>query len=81
MDIGSQEGANFWRGLHLVLETVNATLWSEGPWVEHACDDCRKPVDVDNDDHLVQAAVVDGITATRSATHWRRKKVRLVSTT
>ena len=67
VDTGSQEGANDWDGLNQLIETVNDTIWSSGPWVGHACDDCRKPVDVDEDDELVvQAAVIDGNTATRS---------------
>lgn len=67
VDIGSQEGANDWDGLNQLLEAVNETIWSSGPWIGHACDDCRKPVDVGDDDELViQAAVIDGNTATRS---------------
>lgn len=59
MDLGSQQGANAWAGLNILLDQINSTLWSSGPWVTHSCDDCRKTVTVDNVEHVVYAAVID----------------------
>jgi len=68
VDIGSQDGANYWYGLTMLLATINAMLWSSGPWIHHQCDDCCKTVIIDQVAHRIQAAVIDGITATRSET-------------
>lgn len=81
VDTGPQEGANEWDGLIQLIETVNETIWSSGPWVGHACDDCRKPVDVGDDEELhVQAAVIDGNTSTRSGTLVATKLVNCIFT-
>lgn len=67
MDLmGAQDGANYWRGLYVLMEVVNAYLWSSVSWIRHECDICCKTILDGGVSQKVQAAVIDGITATRS---------------
>jgi len=61
---GEQSGCNNWKGLRRVEEELNET-WRDSPWVDHACDLCRKNTPVAGEDFFTQAAAVDGNTSTR----------------
>lgn len=65
--VGQQSGANEWKGLRHEVEAVTATQWDKAGYTSHSCNICRQDVEFEGSVYSVQAAVVDGITATRHA--------------
>ena len=64
---GAQSGDNSWNGLLQPMTEVLENQRETAPWVGHSCDSCRKDILVDGEYYSVQAAAVDGITATPHA--------------
>lgn len=64
---GEQGGANDWKGLRKELAEITKTQWDVAGYTTHSCNTCQKDIDFEGSVHTVQAAVVDGITATRHA--------------
>lgn len=62
---GEQSGCNNWAGLRRVEEELNDRYWRDSPWVDHACDQCRKYTPREGQDFWTQAAAIDGNTSTR----------------
>lgn len=62
---GELDGANAWEGLRREVGVEGKRVWADAGFTGHSCDTCRQDVEVDGSVHSVQAAVVDGITATR----------------
>lgn len=50
-----------------MVDELTEAQASEAMWTRHACDGCRKDVEMDGVVHSVQAATVDGLTSTRHA--------------
>lgn len=64
---GWKSGAKFWPGLMTAVEEVTRTAAAEGLWASHACDNCRKDIEVDGETHSVNVATVFALTSTRHA--------------
>lgn len=64
-DRGSLSGANFWPGLHELLEEVTEEIQQQALWTRHQCDSCRQEIEVEGETFAVRAAVADGLTAVR----------------
>lgn len=62
---GEQSGCNHWAGLRRLEEELNDRYWRDCPWVDHACDQCRKYTPIEGQDFWTQAAAIDGNTSTR----------------
>ncbi|CAN0192652.1 unnamed protein product, partial [Laminaria digitata] len=63
--LGGLSGVNVWPELRVPLDEVDHENTSQAFWTKHACDGCRKDTDIEGGPHSVQAASVDGLTATR----------------
>ena len=63
--VGEQQGVKYWAGLRQVMGRLLADFWSTVPWARHSCDQCRRVVEHDGEDVVIQAAALDGICNTR----------------
>ena len=64
---GQQQGANHWEGLRELMAETLEDFAERNPWKTHSCNLCRKSITVDGQSsHSMKAAVLDGITNTRS---------------
>ena len=75
---GEQSGCNSWAGLRRVEEELNDRYWRDSPWVDHACDQCRKYTPIEGQDFWTQAAAIDGIRprdTSRSASVFFRRRM------
>ena len=60
---GDQSGCNDWAALRRVEEELNERYWRDSPWVDHACDQCRKCTPIEGQNFFTQAAAIDGNTS------------------
>ncbi|CAN0095989.1 unnamed protein product, partial [Ectocarpus fasciculatus] len=62
---GSLGGANYWVGLHELVDKILERLGKEALWTKHTCDLCCQQINYEGDVVDVRCAVADGLTAVR----------------
>ena len=58
--VGDRQGANHWAALRSTMAELLNNFWTRTPWPGHACDICRRTVEVNREARFMKAAVVDG---------------------
>lgn len=55
--VGDQKGAHHCAGLRSLIAELLKNLWSRLPWPGHACDACRRTLEVNGEARYMMSAV------------------------
>ena len=64
--VGDQQGAHNWAALRSTMAELLDNFWTRTPWPGHACDVCKRTVEVNGEARTMKAAMVDGCNNTGS---------------
>lgn len=65
--VGTQQGANYWAALRVLMGDLLEGFWSRVSWARHSCDICLQILMVNGQQRSIKAGVSDGCTNTRHA--------------